>query len=106
VSELAEERDAIDWICEAHRHCKPIAASGEGAELLRGWAGLEDPDDDGVLLSEDADANFATQFVAAIAQHRFWERTGKNRLGSRAGVDRETRGHRPEPRAAAALEAP
>jgi catalase len=95
VAALAEERDAIDWICEAHRHCKPIAASGEGAELVSRCPGVEPDGDDGILLSEDADASFATRFVSAIARHRFWERAGRNRVGSGVGRDHEIRGSGP-----------
>jgi catalase len=94
---LAEERDAIDWIYEAYRHCKPIAASGEGADLLRRCPGVLDGSLEGVLVSDENNtAALADGFVAAIGQHRFWERAGRNRLGSDVG-DRETRGHGPLP---------
>jgi catalase len=95
---LAEERDAVDWIAEAYRHCKPIAASEEGVELLRlANAGLEA---EGVLATgEAATEEFAATFVAAIARHRYWERAGRNRLRPHTG-DRETRGYGPpSPRA-------
>jgi catalase len=109
VAALAEERDAIDWIAESYRHCKPIAASGEGVELLRSCPGILDATSeqrprnargnggdratqDGVLVTDEAASEeFAAAFVAAIARHRFWERAGKNRLS--AGGDRETRGY-------------
>jgi catalase len=103
VAALAEDRDAIDWICEAYRHCKPIAASGDGLELLRlcpellegsrvGAGNGEGRARDGVLVSEEPGSEkFAAAFVALIAQHRFWERAGKNRLRGAIG-DRETRG--------------
>jgi catalase len=102
VAALAEERDALDWVCEAYRHCKPIAASGEGVELLHRCPGVLEgalhrdgdgggPAFDGVLATEGAAGEeFAAAFVAEIALHRCWERSGKNRLGM-AG-DRETRG--------------
>jgi catalase len=109
VEALAEERDALDWICEAWRHCKPIAASGEGAELLHRCPGVLDGEmeavsgdggdelgGEGVLISEDpADDQFAGELVATVSRHRFWERAGKNRLGSRG--DRETRGRGAQP---------
>jgi catalase len=102
---LAWERDAIDWICEAWRHCKPIAASGAGVELLARCPGvLDDLSEsargenvdlefgDGLVVSQEAATQvFAANFVAAIAQHRFWERGGRNRLDAER-VDRETRG--------------
>jgi catalase len=103
--ELASERDALDWVHEAYRHCKPIAATGEGVDLLRrcpgvldgpqrgdGGDGGEGARDEGLLASEEASEEFFAGFVAAIARHRFWERAGKNRLGAATG-DRETRGY-------------
>ena len=45
--------------------------------------------------SEPASEEFAAAFVAAIARHRFWERSGKNRLGAAVEQDRETRGFGP-----------
>ena len=99
---LAEERDAIDWVAEAYRHCKPIAASEEGVELLRLANAAADAE--GVLATADAATEeFAATFVAAIARHRYWERAGKNRLRARTG-DRETRGYGAPSAAADGLE--
>jgi hypothetical protein len=58
---------------------------------------LDAPDDDdaaasGLLASDaPASAEFAATFMEAIANHRFWDRVGKNRLDA-IGRDRETRG--------------
>ena len=35
VAALSAERDAVEFVTEAYRHCKPIAATGEGVDLLR-----------------------------------------------------------------------
>jgi catalase len=35
VAALVGDRDAVEFVLEAYRHCKPIAATGDGAELLR-----------------------------------------------------------------------
>jgi catalase len=108
VDALADERDANDWVCEAYRHCKPIAATGNGVELLRRCPGLLDGAspgsarnggeralDEGVLASDEpASEEFAATFLAAIGRHRFWQRTGKNRV-SAAGGDQDTRGRGP-----------
>jgi catalase len=105
---LLDERDAIDWICEAYRHCKPIAVSGSGADLLGRCPGVFDSAfrrsagnggppvfADGLLVSEEAASErFAAAFLAAIAQHRFWQRKGKNRVRDASG-DRDTRGFGP-----------
>jgi catalase len=104
---LADERDAIDWVCEAFRHCKPIAATGEGAVLLGLCPGIlpSDPQaasrksgnggthlpDAGLLVSEAAASEeFVADFVGLLMRHRFWERQRRNRLS--ASGDRETRG--------------
>jgi catalase len=102
---LSQERDALDFVTEAYRHCKPIAATTEGVRVLRECPGVLGPPGDsrrpkgngrdgaadGVLTSaEAASRGFISQFVAALAQHRFWERARKNRLGNSPGD--ETRG--------------
>jgi catalase len=99
VAALAEERDAIEWVWESYRHCKPIAATGEGAALLQrcpgvlrnGATGGNDGLDAGVLVAEGPSLDLASSFVAAIAAHRFWERAGRNRMDA-CDADRETRG--------------
>jgi catalase len=103
-AELVDERDALAWICEAYRHCKAIAVSGSGVEMLAGCPGVVEAASqrtgnggppvfaDGLLVSEEpASDRFAAAFVAAIAQHRFWERKGKNRVTDASG-DADTRG--------------
>ena len=106
IGSLVDERDAIDWLHEAYRHCKAIAATQEGVELLRRCPGLLEGDGEGgrgkfgraaglFASSEPASEEFAAAFVAAIARHRFWERSGKNRLGAAVAQDRETRGFGP-----------
>jgi catalase len=113
VAALADERDAIDWICEAYRHCKPIGATGSGVELLAHCPGLFDgaseapPEEDGLRALDEAllagrepvSGAFVAKFLAAIARHRFWERRGRNRLS--AAGDRDTRGYGPPPAAPA-----
>ena len=101
---LIDERDALAWICESYRHCKPIAVSGSGVEMLAGCPGVVEAASrrvsnggppvfaDGLLVSEEpASDRFAAAFVAAIAQHRFWERKGKNRVTDASG-EADTRG--------------
>jgi catalase len=104
IAGLSQERDALDFVVEAYRHCKPIAATTEGVRLLRECPGVLGPPEsrrpkgngrdeaaDGVLTSaEAASRGFISQFLAAIAQHRFWERARKNKLGNSRGD--ETRG--------------
>jgi catalase len=85
VRALASEPLAIDFVADAFKHYKAIAASGAGTQLL-GVAGITGarphpeggPDADpraGVVTGSDKDvAKIATAFIAAIAQHRAWTR--------------------------------
>lgn len=74
---LQNNPDAINFVDEAYKHCKAIAADGEGAEMLN-------KTDAGIKIKENADKNNPVkgvlinrnqkEFINAIAQHRFWER--------------------------------
>jgi catalase len=84
---LAQEGDAIHFINEAYRHCKPIAFSGTGAELLRRASVGEvvvAPErtvaDKGVVIARNADAEFRKSFIEAIGHHRHWDRVMKDRV--------------------------
>jgi len=103
VATLVEDRDALEFITEAYRHCKAIAATTEGVGLLEACPGvLSGKSDrtkqakaaDGVLASRDpAGGAFSQHFLAAISQHRFWDRARRNRLGD--ALRDETRGKAP-----------
>jgi catalase len=108
---LGEDRDAIEFVTDAFRHCKAIGATGEGARLLRAIPGAllgggegnggERVSAQGVVLLESAGEGprssggdmdgFLREFLGAIAAHRHWERMGKNRLTPPL-IGRETRG--------------
>jgi catalase len=74
---LIEDADAVHFINEAFKHCKPIAAEGEGIDLLKSTHAGNKIDtnakemnlQNGILLDRQA-----SDFVNAIKQHRFWER--------------------------------
>ncbi|GAA4506220.1 catalase HPII [Hymenobacter ginsengisoli] len=78
VQKLTQDADAVRFVNEAFRHCKPIAASAEGVELLKAAAypGATDIlSADGVVTSTDNKvASLAKDFSKAIAHHRFWSR--------------------------------
>jgi catalase len=57
------------FVNEAFKHCKPLAFEGEGIQLKEKSAIPEHYSDD-LLLVETSPENF----VAAIAQHRYWQR--------------------------------
>ena len=88
VESLAREGDALHFIYESYRHCKPVAAFGDGVKLIER---MHLPDiqlarqgtgivaDKGVVTSLDGDAkSFGKEVVKALAQHRHWEREMKD----------------------------
>ncbi|HEX2522115.1 MAG TPA: catalase HPII, partial [Terriglobia bacterium] len=90
IKTLMADSDAGQFVSEAYKHCKAIAASGAGDELVRascleanGLAnakakGDKPPADAGVITGPDAQpGKIATAFIKAIAQHRHWSREMK-----------------------------
>ncbi|OGX91912.1 catalase [Hymenobacter coccineus] len=75
---LANDADAVRFVAEAFRHCKPIAAAGEGVKVLEAAAhpgAMDILDADGVLAGRNGHAaSLVPDFIKAIAQHRFWSR--------------------------------
>jgi len=77
AQELASLGQAVEFVKDTYRHCKPILAVGAGAQLLetaklpRELPGGEP--DPGLLVTDVAEAGLG-QFVGAIARHRQWER--------------------------------
>ncbi|PSB19670.1 catalase [Phormidesmis priestleyi ULC007] len=89
IATLKANGDAIHFIDEAFRHCKAIAATGEGVELLKESSiqgiTLSDrsPQNDQGVISAKIPSDLskvAKSFVEAIAQHRFWTRTSKQKV--------------------------
>jgi catalase len=87
VTALKREPDAIHFVNEAYKHCKAIAATGAGIDLLNASAigaeknteaagnGKQVAAEEGVVVSrEGAAGKVATEFIKAIAQHRYWSR--------------------------------
>jgi catalase len=88
VEALKMNGEAIHFINEAFKHCKPIAATAEGVDLLdaseiKGVA-LSDSslqDDQGVVTARGNDASkIAKSFINAISQHRHWNRVHKDKV--------------------------
>ncbi|ADB40328.1 catalase HPII [Spirosoma linguale] len=80
VKSLLQEPDAIRFIHEAFMHCKALAATGEGADLLQAAAngGAESLlSSEGVITSSDTGSEVPQKFIDAIEQHRFWSREKK-----------------------------
>ncbi len=57
---------------EAYRHCKALAAWGDGDAVLTG-AGI-DLDGPGIVTGEKVDRTFTSTLVAAVGLHRAWSR--------------------------------
>jgi catalase len=74
VDALLADGDAVHFVSEAFKHAKAIAATGEGTALLAA-AGVP-ADAVGVVTGESASRAVITSFIAAIAQHRAWNRAG------------------------------
>ena len=70
VEALQSNSGAAHFVQEAYDHRKPIAASGEGTDLLH-TAGI--PAAPGVVSAESG-AKVAEPFMQAISQHRHWDR--------------------------------
>jgi len=82
VATLAAEANAVHFLNEAFKHCKPIAAS-EGARQVLDvtYFNKKLPADsrpetvlaEGLVIEGDAKA-LAEKFILAMKQHRFWDR--------------------------------
>ena len=86
IADLQANGDAMHFLDEAFWHCKAIAATGEGVELLKDCRfpsiTLSDrslQDDQGIITAKTSSnlSQVTKSFVKAIAQHRFWTRTSK-----------------------------
>ncbi|OCB78226.1 catalase HPII [Flavobacterium piscis] len=77
LNTLAENDDVMEFLNDAYKHCKVIGADGKATGLLNDtpFASKITNDDSGIILSgEAAKESFALEFIAAMAQHRFWDR--------------------------------
>jgi catalase len=76
---LARSGEALQFVLEAYRHCKPMCLIGESAELLRqaGIAPGDAPGPAGVIIGTNEPTTrlqMAQDFIAAIGRHRHWSR--------------------------------
>lgn len=84
VQALQTETDAIEFVQEAYKHCKTLAATGVGRQFLRAIclerAGSDresdrNTEDEGLIIGQEDDARgVASRFINAMAQHRHWAR--------------------------------
>lgn len=86
VAALMQTGDAVQFVAEAFKHCKPIGATGEGVDLLMkanipgltaaNGSSRRVPMQPGVITGRDGSEaeTVAKLFVEAVGQHRFWNR--------------------------------
>ncbi len=78
IAALMANAKTIHFVNEMYKHCKAIAATGEGLDLIRATSipiGKDGPKDPALILDESGSATkVAKHFVQAIAQHRNWDR--------------------------------
>lgn len=71
VEELMKWDNAFRFVRDAYKHCKAVGVSGAGEQLLRKACPDWMPTETGVIVDNPS------QFVEAVAEHRFWERESK-----------------------------
>lgn len=64
-------QDVMNFVHEAYKHYKPIGVASNANDFIQK---AENSNLAGVVFAED-NPDFAHEFVAAIAQQRFWDRT-------------------------------
>jgi len=75
---LAAHGDAVRFVLEAYRHCKPLCLIGDAVRLLA-CIGIDadTPSGHGLFITKgdpSSRVQLAQDFVAAIARHRHWSR--------------------------------
>jgi len=80
---LAEEPDAIEFVNEAFRHCKAIAASGTGVNFLKQETYIRKVEDDqAIVLSENMPAKLAKDLLPQLLGIAI----GKRKLEKNSGL--------------------
>ncbi|HKU74979.1 MAG TPA: catalase [Pyrinomonadaceae bacterium] len=86
VNTLKAVPEVFEFVTEAYKHCKTIAANAQGGEILQlagltvggssdGSNGEDQISEAGVLVGSNGDLKgLAAEFIQAIGQHRHWER--------------------------------
>jgi catalase len=69
---VVEDIKLVVLLQEAYRHCKALAAWGDGDLALK-VAGIP-TDGPGISIAETVDKTFTTELVATLGLHRVWER--------------------------------
>jgi catalase len=77
---LLKDGQAVHFVLEAYRHCKPLCLIGESVEILhsRGFGNAEPAAPSGVVIGTNEPTTrlqMAQDFIAAIGRHRHWARS-------------------------------
>ncbi len=75
-----DEADAIEFVKDSYKHCKAVAATGEGIAVLE-MAGIAvgaktnpKPADEATIVATTMSRSVAQRFTQALANHRLWSR--------------------------------
>ncbi len=81
---MAAMGEAVHFVLEAYKHCKPICAVNEGVQLLASLGFTQGKNAEqvtqpaaGVIVGDARKApegQLSQEFMAAMAQHRHWDR--------------------------------
>ena len=84
IAALKNEAQAVEFVVDAFKHYKPIAATGAGVTFLAAAgvtnakphpeAGPDANPQAGVVTPKTKGRNVSAEFIAAIAEHRHWRR--------------------------------
>jgi len=77
ISKLIEINEVRDFINDSFKHCKFIAAEGEGGSILSITDAYSENKvaDEGVLISNKVgDHSHVDAFIKLLAKHRYWDR--------------------------------
>ena len=74
VAALEADPDAVHFLNEAYKHCKPVAFDASAMQVLEATYFAKKVGQDDGLIIQDNTKQLSKLFIGAIAQHRFWER--------------------------------
>ena len=74
VRQLRADGRTLEFIKDQYRHCKPLLAWGDGAQLLDACGIPTGEPDPGLIVAAVDSTDAADRFVAAIAKHRHFVR--------------------------------
>jgi catalase len=80
AADWTREGDAVEFVKDAYKHCKAVAASGDGIRLLEA-AGIsvrgpdgDHPADAATAVGDRLTRQVIGRFLTAMADHRLWSR--------------------------------